>query len=155
MKIKLNFQTSVLVTFLIIIINNVNIAQNFTRQEQVVQQCIIKLFDEISINNAAGIKLYCLDDVKFYEYGQIWTIDTFLQKLSTLPGPSQYNRANKFDFVSTSVKGNIAWATYYLESTITRTGKTDIIKWMETVILLKEKNQWKLSVLHSTRLSKN
>jgi ketosteroid isomerase-like protein len=155
MKITLNFITSALVLFLIITIHNISVAQNHARHEREVQKTISKLFDAISINDAAVIKSYCTNDVKFYEYGQVWPLDTLLQKLSSLPGSPAYNRTNTFDFVSTTVKGNIAWATYYLESTITKTGISDIKHWMETVILIKEKKQWKISVLHSTRLSKN
>lgn len=155
MKIKLNFGLSFWAIFLTMVISHVTIAQNFTKQDAEVKNTVIKLFDAISINNAAEIKSYCINDVKFYEYGQIWTLDTLLQKLRLMSGTSSYNRTNTFDFVTTMIKGNIAWVTYYLESTITRTGKPDIIKWMETVILIKEKKQWKVSVLHSTRLSNN
>ena len=154
MKIKLNVGLSFWAIFLIMLICNVTMAQNFTSQEKEVQNTIVKLFDAISINDAADIKSYCTNDVKFYEYGQIWTLDTLLQKLSKLSGTSVYSRTNKFDFVSTKLKDNIAWATYYLESTITKTGKPDIIKWMETVILINVKKKWFVSVLHSTRLSK-
>lgn len=152
MKIKLNFGPSVWVIFLIMMIIHVTVAQNFTRQDAEVQKAVIKLFDAISINGAADIKLSCTADVKFYEHGQIWTVDALLQKLSVLSGPLSYNRTNTFDFVSTWVNGNISWVTYYLESTITSTGKPDIIKWMETVILIQKKKQWKVSVLHSNLL---
>ena len=155
MKIKLNVALSFWVIFLIMVISHTTMAQNFNRQEGEVQKAVIKLFDAISINDAAGIKSSCTPDVKFYEYGQIWTVDTLLQKLSILSGTSTYSRTNKFDFLSTVLNGNIAWVTYYLESTITKTGKPEIKKWMETVILIKEKKQWKVSVLHSTRLSEN
>jgi len=155
MKITFNLITSALVLFLIITIHNISVAQNHTRHEKEVQKTISKLFDAISINDAAVIKSYCTNDVKFYEYGQVWTVDTLLQKLSALSEPLGFNRTNTFNFVSTTVKDNIAWATYYLESTITKTGIPDIKHWMETVILIKEKKQWKISVLHSTRLYKN
>ncbi len=155
MNIKLNVVLSFWVIFLIMVISHTTTAQNFNRQEGEVQKAVIKLFDAISINDAAGIKSSCTTDVKFYEYGQIWTVDTLLQKLTVLSGPSSYHRTNTFDFVSTKINGNIAWITYYLESTITKIGIPDIKHWMETVILIKEKKQWKVSVLHSTRLSKN
>lgn len=155
MKIKLNIGPSVWTIFLIMLTNHVTMAQNFIRQQAEVQKAVIKLFDAISINDAADIKSSCTTDVKFYEYGQIWTVDTLLQKLSVLSSTSAYSRTNKFNFVSTRVNGKIAWTTYYLESTITRNGILDIMKWMETVILIKEKKQWKVSVLHSTRLFNN
>ena len=155
MKIESKLASCFWTIFLIMLICNVTMAQNFTSQEKEVQNTIVKLFDAISINDAADIKSYCTKDVRFYEYGQIWTVDTLLKKLSVFSSTSDYSRANKFDFASTTVEGNIAWATYYLESTITKTGIPDIKHWMETVILIKEKKQWKISVLHSTRLSKN
>jgi ketosteroid isomerase-like protein len=153
MKINLDVRPSFWTISLIIVISHITMAQDLTRQEAGVQNTVIKLFDAISINDAAGIKSSCTTDVKFYEYGQIWTVDTLLQKLSVLSDASVYSRTNKFDFVSTKVKGNIAWVTYYLESTITKNGNIKIVKWMETVILRQEKKQWKISVLHSTRLS--
>jgi len=155
MNIKLNVGLSFWAIFLIMVISHATMAQNLNRQEAEVQNTVVKLFDAISINDTANIKSSCTTDVKFYEYGEIWTVDTLLQKLNKLSGTSAYSRTNKFDFVSTKINGNIAWITYYLESTITKTGKPEIIKWIETVILIKEKKQWKLSVLHSTRLSKN
>lgn len=125
------------------------------KKEREVKKTVTNMFDAISMNDAALFKSYCTNDVKFYEYGQVWPLDTLLQKLSVLPSSSEYKRTNTFDFVSTTVIGNISWATYYLESTITKTGIPDIKHWMETVILIKEKKQWKISVLHSTRLYKN
>jgi len=143
MNIKLNVVLSFWVIFLIMVINHTTTAQNFNRQEGEVQKAVIKLFDAISINNVADIKSSCTTDVKFYEYGQIWTVDTILQKLSILPSDSTYNRTNTFDFVSTTIKGNLAWVTYYLESTITKSGNPDTKNWMETVILIKDKKEWK------------
>lgn len=66
-----------------------------------------------------------------------------------------FKRINSFEFVNTTINKKTAWVTYYLQSTITRNNQQEIINWMETVILLKEKNQWKITVLHSTRLVKN
>ena len=139
-----------------IVIAIVSVAQEqVTKDRLAVQQTIIKLFTALSNSDTAGLKLYSTTDVKFYEYGQIWTIDTMIQKVMLVSKASDYKRTNSFEFVNTTINKKTAWATYYLQSTITRNSKQETVKWMETVILLKEKNQWKITVLHSTRLVKN
>lgn len=127
-------------------------AQSFNQQEQLAQQTVIKLFDALSNSDTAGLRWHCTANVHFYEYGQIWTIDTMIQKLmqsKTIPG---FKRSNSFEFVSTTINQKTAWVTYYLQSTFIRNGKEELVKWMETVILIKQKKQWKIDVLHSTRL---
>ena len=120
--------------------------------QQAVQQTIIKLFNALSNSDTAGMKLLSTIDVKFYEYGQVWTMDTMIQKVMVMSKASDFKRTNRFEFVNTTISKKSAWVTYYLQSTFTRNGKEDIVKWMETVVLLKEKKQWKINVLHSTRL---
>ncbi len=146
-------QRSSLLLLLLLVAATSN-AQPVSKEHLSVQQTIIKLFDALSNSDTAGSRLYSTADVNFYEYGQVWSIDTLIQKVIAVKS-ADYKRANKFDFVKTTINGKTAWATYYLQSTITRNGKEDIIKWMETVILVKEKKQWKVNVLHSTRLPKN
>ncbi len=126
-----------------------------SKSQQAVQQSIQKMFDALSTSDTAGLKQYSTADIKFYEYGQVWTIDTMIQKMIPLMKVADYKRTNKLDFVSTTINRNIAWATYRLQSEITRNTKIDLVKWMETVILVKEKNQWKIKVLHSTLVKRN
>jgi hypothetical protein len=128
-------------------------AQPLTKQELSVQQTIIKLFDALSNSDTAGLRLHSTADVKFYEYGQVWTIDTLIQKLMFVKA-ADYKRTNKFDFVNTTINGNAAWATYYLQSEITRNGKQELVNWLETVVMVKLKNQWKIKLLHSTLIKR-
>ena len=52
---------------------------------------------------------------------------------------ADFKRTNSFDFINTTIDGNTAWATYYLQSEITRNGKQKLVKWMETIVLVKQK----------------
>ena len=132
-----------------------SIAQSVKKQEPDVQQTIQNMFTALSNSDTADLKKFCTSDVNFYEYGQVWTIDTLIQKVILASKATDFKRTNQFEFVSTTIKGNTAWTTYYLQSTITRNGKEELVKWMETVVLVKEKKKWKINVLHSTRLLKN
>jgi SnoaL-like domain len=129
-------------------------AQHVTGEELTVQQAIEKMFTALTNADTTALKLYVTGDVKFYEYGQIWTIDTLIQKVIQTKSIPDFKRTNSFAFVSTTINKKTAWVTYYLQSTVSRNGKEEIMKWMETVILLKEKKQWRINVLHSTRLIK-
>lgn len=138
-----------------LLLSAITSAQTTSSKQAIVQQTIIKLFTALSNSDTAGLKLHSTSNVRFYEYGQIWTIDTMIQKMMVMSKAEDFKRINSFEFVNTTINKKTAWVTYYLQSTITRNNQQEIINWMETVILLKEKNQWKITVLHSTRLVKN
>lgn len=128
-------------------------AQTTTPEQNAVQQTIENLFTALSNRDSAGLRLYSTADVHFYEYGEVWTIDTLIKKVM-FNKPADYKRTNRFDFVNTTIEGNTAWVTYYLQSEITRNGKKELVKWMETVVLIKHKEQWKIKLLQSSLISR-
>ena len=89
------------------------------------------------------------------EYGQIWNIDTLINKAITMNTTTDFKRTNTFEFISTETDKNIAWVTYKLSSVIIKDGKQTTILWLETVFLNKQKRQWKVKNLHSTLLKKS
>lgn len=129
-------------------------AQTTTPEETAVQQTIENLFAALTDADTMAMRKFSTNNVRFYEYGEIWPMDTLIHKILQSKSIPDFKRTNKFEFVSTTINKNTAWATYYLQSTFTRNGKEEIVKWMETVVLIKDKKQWKINVLHSTRLLK-
>jgi hypothetical protein len=128
-------------------------AQAITNDERAVQQTVENMFATLANADTAKLKSFVTAHVRFYEYGQVWTIDTLIQKVRQSTTIPDFKRSNRFQFVNTIIQKNTAWTTYYLQSTFTRNGKEDIVQWMETVVLVKEKRKWKINVLHSTRLA--
>lgn len=126
-----------------------------TKSQQAVQQTVINTFDALSNRDSVSLKSYCADDVNLYEYGQVWNIDTLITKAITLNTATDFKRINTIDFINTTVKKNTAWATYHLRSAITSNGKQRNVQWMETVVLVKEKRNWKIKVLHSSIIRQN
>ncbi len=124
--------------------------QPLTSDQQSVQQTVIKVFDALSNRDSMSLKLYCTDDVRFYEYGQTWNMDTLINKAIRLNTATDFKRINTIDFVNTTISNKVAWATYNNQAEITMNGKQRTVKWLETVVLVKKKNRWKLKVLHST-----
>ena len=128
--------------------------QRSTRQQEV-QQTVIKMFDALSNRDSVALKKYCTADIALYEYGQLWNIDTLILKAITLNQSTDFNRTNSFDFINTATDKNTAWVTYHLNSSVTRDGKQATMQWLETVVLVKEKKQWKVKHLHSTLIKRN
>ncbi len=126
--------------------------RELTPSQQAVQQTVIKLFDALSNRDSVSLKASCTADLALYEYGQVWNIDTLILKAITLNPSSDFKRTNSFDFINTTIEKTTAWVNYRLQSSITRDGKQTTMQWLETVVLVKEKKQWKIKHLHSTRI---
>ena len=133
---------------------SVSLSAQPSGQDRDVRQPIVKLFEALSDRNAAAVKSECTNDVRFYEYGNAWPVDTLIDLAVTKNTAADFKRINTFEFLNTTIAGNAAWVTYNLQSDITRNGKSSSIHWQETVILVRERNEWKIKVLHSTRLDK-
>lgn len=126
-----------------------------TQEEKRVQEAVENMFATLTNADTTALKTFVTANVHFYEYGQVWTIDSLIQKVTQSASIPDFKRTNSFEFLSTSINKKTAWVTYYLQSVFTRNGKEELVKWIETVILIKEKKQWKINVLHSTRIAKN
>jgi hypothetical protein len=85
----------------------------------------------------------------------VWTADSLIYKAITKNTASDFKRTNTIDFVSTTINEDAAWTTYNLHSEIISKGKTFTIHWLETVVLVREENKWKIKLLHSTLIKKN
>ena len=97
------------------------------------QQAVISMFESLSNRDAAGLRAHCTVDISLYEYGQAWNIDTLINKAITMNTAADFKRNNSFDFITTEVAKNTSWATYRLNSAITRDGKQVTMEWLETV----------------------
>lgn len=126
-----------------------------TSKEQIVQQTIVKLFDALSNRDSAGLSAYSTADVTFYEYGRVWTRDTLILKAITLNQSADFKRTNNFEFIHTTVDKTMAWVTYRLQSVIFKDGKQATAQWLETVVVVKERNRWKVKHLHSTLIQRS
>jgi len=128
--------------------------QQLTKDQQEVQQTVINFFSALSNRDSVSLKNNYTADILLFETGSIWNADTLILKAITLNTATDFKRINTFDFINTTVANNTAWVTYNLQSEITRNGKQSAVQWMETVIATKEKQKWKIKVLHSTLLKR-
>jgi len=133
----------------------VQVSKSFSDVLSDAWQAVINFFVALSNRDSVGLKDNCTADILLFETGSTWNSDTLILKAITLNTATDYKRTNTFDFINTTVADNTAWVTYDLHSEITRNGKQATVQWMETVILIKEKQKWKIKVLHSTPIKRN
>ncbi|MBL7738188.1 MAG: nuclear transport factor 2 family protein [Chitinophagaceae bacterium] len=129
--------------------------QLFTKNQQEVQQTVVKMFEALSKRDSVSLKAHCAAGISLYEYGQVWNIDTLINKTISMNTAADFKRSNTFDFISTETDKNTAWVTYRLSSVITKENKETVIQWLETVVLSRHKKVWKVKHLHSTLLKRS
>ena len=73
-----------------------------------------------------------------------------------MPDPeSGYERTDTFDFRYIKIEGDIAYTVYFLKSDIKDKENGTIHKeWLESTILHRSRDGWKIALLHSTRITK-
>ncbi len=126
-----------------------------TKNQQAVQQVVVKLFDALSNRDSVSLKSYSTADITLYEYGQVWNMDTLILKAITQNQSVNFKRTNNFEFINTIVDKKTGWVTYRLQSVIIKDGKQATVQWLETVVLVKAKKQWRVKHLHSTLIKRN
>jgi ketosteroid isomerase-like protein len=118
--------------------------------EHDVQQTVINLFDALSNRDSVMLKANCTADILLFENGKVWNVDTMMKAIITLKKLNDYTRINKIGFIHTEIHKDVAWTTYHNQADITVNGKNRSVKWVETVILIREGRKWKIKILHST-----
>ena len=139
----------------LLLLSVITSAQNSTKEQEAVQQTVVKFFDALSNRDSVNLKAMSTADITLYEYGGVWTIDTLILKAITLNTAKEFARTNTFEFIHTTVDNKMALVNYRLQSVITREGKQATVQWLETVVLIKERNQWKVNHLHSTLIKRS
>lgn len=94
----------------------------------------------------------CTYDYKLVEDGEVWNMDRELAHIASM-ADSKQTRTNEFIFKSVTIYSTTGYAIYHLRSVITQPdGSVKKYNWLETAILRKVANQWKIALIHSTQL---
>ncbi len=90
-------------------------------------------------------------DFELLEVGELWDLDITLEVMSTLP-PGVHRR-NYFDVITSEIRGDTAWVSYWNRATFNSEEGEGMREWLESAVLVQTGGRWKLRVLHSTRLT--
>jgi hypothetical protein len=92
-------------------------------------------------------------DYLLLENGEIFDADG---DIASMPKPEDgYQRSDAFDFRSVQVHADTAYAVYFLRSNVIekKEGARNL-EWLESAIFRRTDNNWRVAILHSTRIVK-
>ena len=106
------------------------------------------LFAAMSAIDHARMKNAVTKDFQLLEAGEDWDMSDLIKVIN----PSEYKRRNFFNVVRTEISGNIAWMSYWNKATFTKGETQEAVAWLESAVMVKENEQWKIQMLHSTKI---
>jgi hypothetical protein len=136
--------------FAVLMIPALAFSQN--AEQTKVNNTIKAMFDGISNLSIEQVKKNSTEDLMIIENGEVWNMDTLSTIINAL---KDFNpaRVNSFEFFKTEIHGQTAWVAYLNYATVTTNVQKIEYKWLESAVLVKQGNDWKVNMLHSTRLS--
>ncbi len=137
------------IAFSIVSVSFARSQDKLSPDQKAVQNTVIKMFEALSNRDSVELKSRCTSDVLLFEYGKTWTLDTLITKAIKLNQAKDFKRINAIDFINTTINQDVAWTTYNNHADITQNGNHRTITWIETVVLVKERNgRSKFYILH-------
>jgi len=92
------------------------------------------------------------EDYLLLENGELLDIEG---DVAGMPSPETHpRRKDVFDFRSVKIQGDVAYAVYFLSSDITDDKGARSRRWLESAILRRSGKDWRMALLHSTRIDK-
>jgi ketosteroid isomerase-like protein len=86
------------------------------------------------------------------EHGQIWDAKTEVDSIYKKYAKDTFTRRDFFTIKTVKVSGDMAYGVWYLRSEFDENGKTRELAWNESGVFRKEQGQWKIALIHSSRL---
>lgn len=126
-----------------------------TSDEEKIHRVLEGFFQGFSELNIDKLKPYCSDDFVMLEDGSVWNLDTLSFKfMKTRNNAKDFQRVSNIKLLDTKTYRNMAWTYYNNQAIIKHNGKEITVNWLESAVLDKVENNWKIVLLHSTFVSK-
>lgn len=104
----------------------------------------------MSAFNDSKMKGVVTEDFQLLEAGEVWDINMLITAMK--PNGDTYKRRNYFSIINVVSKKDVVWVSYWNKATITMQSKNSERSWLESAVLVKEEDNWKIQLLHSTRV---
>lgn len=111
-----------------------------------------ELFAAMSKQDGKAMQDCATEDFQLLEHGEVWTMEKLVDAVQ--PKGKPYERKNYFSQILARQKGNMAWVSYWNKAEIIRDSQVRTVVWLESAVMVKKKDLWKVQLLHSTRLEK-
>lgn len=124
---------------------------NSAEDAAAVKQMLVDWYAAYSTTDEARYKEFMVEEYVLLENGTIQGLEDDLKAMRERP--PGYRRKDAFDFRSVRLHGDLAYATYFLESEMVDDAKIGQRKWLESAVLRRVDGRWRCALLHSTRVS--
>lgn len=109
-----------------------------------------ELFAAMSKHDGKAMKETATEDFQLLEHGEDWTMQQLIDAVQ--PKGKPYERKNFFSQIRARQLGNVAWVSYWNKAEILRESELRTVVWLESAVMVREDDRWKIQLLHSTRL---
>ena len=109
-----------------------------------------EVFAALSVYDLDKIKSHSTEDFQLLEVGEVWDFDVIENIFKSSKPPIQ--RRNWFSVIKEENFGDVVWISYWNRAEYTREEGKSERAWLESAVLVKQAGEWKLQMLHSTRI---
>jgi hypothetical protein len=109
-----------------------------------------KLFAAMSEQDGKAMQDTSTVDFQLLEHGEEWTMQKLVAVVQANGKP--HERRNFFKQIRARQTGDVAWVSYWNKAEIRRATELRIIVWLESAVMVKVDDEWKIQLLHSTRV---
>ncbi len=113
-------------------------------------QPVKELFAAMSKHDGKAMRETSTEDFQLLEHGEDWTMQKLVDAVQ--PNGKPYERKNSFSQIRARQNGDVAWVSYWNKAEIRRESGLRTVVWLESAVMVRENNRWKIQLLHSTRL---
>jgi hypothetical protein len=107
-----------------------------------------ELFAAMSAVDHQKMRMEVTEDFQLLEDGEDWSLNDLIDVVQ----PSKYSRRNYFNVIRSEVMGNMAWVSYWNKATFHMDDKQGEVVWLESAVMIKQGELWKIKMLHSTKI---
>jgi len=112
-----------------------------------------KLFVAMSEQDGKAMEATSTKDFQLLEHGEEWSMQKLVAMVQANGKPHQ--RKNFFKQLRARQRDDMAWVSYWNKAEIQRGEEVKSIVWLESAVMVQLDGEWKIQMLHSTRVDSN
>lgn len=116
-------------------------------------QPVKELFAAMSKHDGKAMRATSTEDFQLLEHGEDWSMQKLVDAVQ--PKGKPYERRNFFKQIRAREKGDMAWVSYWNKAEIRSASGLRTVVWLESAVMVKADGEWKVQLLHSTRMDSN
>ncbi|MEM9301300.1 MAG: nuclear transport factor 2 family protein [Pseudomonadota bacterium] len=110
-----------------------------------------EVFASLSSVDMERLESLVTPEFELLEVGELWDLEKTVEVIA--PTAGRFERRNFFHLISSEIRGDTAWVSYWNRAIYTTSEEVRERAWLESAVLVRDEKRWKVRMLHSTRLT--